>query len=77
MRNKPSWKDIVLTVNPSIQSNKLHKITDPKLQKELLKFDEQSLIKNYKIGVLYCKEDQKLEEEMFGNGNFIFFFLIF
>mgnify|MGYP006940063422 CR=1 FL=1 len=70
MRSKPSWNDVILTINPSVQSSKLKRIEDPKLQDELLRFDEHQLVKKYKFGILYCKSNQKKEEEMFGNGNF-------
>jgi len=51
------------------QQKKLRKIEDPKIQDELLKFDEHQWVKKFKFGVLYCKGHQKKEEEMFGNEN--------
>eukprot|EP01091_Cochliopodium_minus_P009582 TRINITY_DN2385_c3_g1_i1.p1 TRINITY_DN2385_c3_g1~~TRINITY_DN2385_c3_g1_i1.p1 ORF type:complete len:1002 (+),score=377.78 TRINITY_DN2385_c3_g1_i1:62-3067(+) len=37
------------------------------LSQKLASFEQQKLVKQYKFGVLLCKEGQKLEEEMFSN----------
>lgn len=35
---------------------------------ELVRLDEQELNNRYKIGVIYCKRGQTMEEEMYNNG---------
>ena len=35
---------------------------------ELVKLDEQELSNKYKIGIIYCKEGQVTEEEIYNNG---------
>ena len=47
------------------------------LTQKLIAFEQQKVIKNFKFGVLFCKQGQKLEEEMFSNGIFIFFYFYF
>ena len=37
---------------------------------ELVKLDEQELNNKYKIGIIYCKEGQLTEEDMYNNGGY-------
>lgn len=39
---------------------------------ELIKIEKQSIVKEYKFGILYCKDGQT-EDEMYCNGTFFFF----
>lgn len=41
----------------------------PEAKDRLLKLDEDRLIKNYKVGVLYCQAGQSTEEEFYNNEN--------
>jgi hypothetical protein len=38
------------------------------ISQELLKWEQRGVFKSYKFGILYCKEGQSTEEEIFGNG---------
>lgn len=40
---KPSWKDVIRTVNPSLKASKLKKVNDAKIRDELVRFDEQQV----------------------------------
>ena len=39
-----------------------------KVNREIMRVDEQDLNNRYKIGVLYCKAGQTTEEEWYNNG---------
>lgn len=43
-------------------------VKNPEMSQELLKWEQRSVFKSYKFGILYCKEGQSTEEEIFGNG---------
>jgi signal-induced proliferation-associated 1 like protein 3 len=43
------------------------RLADSKIEDELAKLDESSLIKRHKIGVLLCKAGQSTEEHMYSN----------
>lgn len=45
-------------------------IFDPEIQKELLVLEEQEGSVNFKFGVLYAKDGQTSDDEMFSNGEF-------
>lgn len=47
---------------------RLKQVKDKKFAEELLKMERKMLQTSYKFGVLYCKEDQVAENEMFCNG---------
>ena len=49
----------------------LRKVRSPKLVADLVRFDDSHLVRNYKFGVLYCKEGQTTEDEWFGNGKML------
>ncbi|KAJ3086737.1 hypothetical protein HK102_012609 [Quaeritorhiza haematococci] len=51
------------------EPSKLVRITDKAIEPRLAQIDELQLVLKYKVGVLYCKEGQKTEEEMFSNEN--------
>lgn len=68
---KTSVREIVRTACPAL-ADKLPKVNyklikNPALHLELENFETKQVIKNYKIGVLYCKEGQSQEDEMFCN----------
>jgi hypothetical protein len=45
-----------------------HAVQGKKIEDELVKLDEQKLSYSYKFGVLYCRQGQTTEEEMYNNG---------
>ncbi|XP_065321542.1 uncharacterized protein LOC135928988 isoform X3 [Gordionus sp. m RMFG-2023] len=66
-----SHKDVIEYVCPFININCLklwdYVINSAKIEEKLIRFDEQLIKRNYKIGVLYCKSGQTTEEEMYNN----------
>lgn len=61
-------KDILEHVCPELQLSAL-RMAQPgiKVPEQLMKLDEQGMTNQYKVGVLYCKEGQSTEEEMYNN----------
>ncbi|XP_015753678.1 PREDICTED: signal-induced proliferation-associated 1-like protein 1 isoform X3 [Acropora digitifera] len=61
-------KDILGHVCPELQLSAL-KMAQPgvKVPEQLMKLDEQGMTNQYKVGVLYCREGQSTEEEMYNN----------
>jgi len=51
-----------------LTSTKFVRVKDPLLVEDLLEFEEKMMVKRYKFGVLYVKDGQDEENEMFGNG---------
>ena len=68
IRNKGALKAVLSMLHPHVQSSRLKKIQFDSLAKKLIALDELQLIMRYKFGVLYCKDGQKTEEEMYNNG---------
>lgn len=62
-----TWADVVRAVDPSLPVGRLRRVTDPRLSQALLTMDEQQVVKGFKFGVLYCKEGQVKENDMFAN----------
>jgi hypothetical protein len=59
--------DILKKMNPNLRK-KLRVVTDPEIQKELISLEEQTRAKRYySFGVLYARDGQTREEEMFRN----------
>lgn len=54
-------------VSPEISRQSLHRVKDSRIVNELILFEEKQIMKQFKIGVLYCKEGQNDEREMFSN----------
>jgi hypothetical protein len=64
-------KQVLQLILPQLNYAKLSKVSqeqDKKLRDRLLSLDEMRAVKKYKFGVLFCKEGQFHENEMFGNG---------
>jgi hypothetical protein len=55
---------------PWVSRQKVQIIKSPLIVDELLNFEARQQIQSYKFGVLFCKEGQTKEEEMFSNGSF-------
>lgn len=51
-------------------------IYNPDLQKDLLLLEEQEGSVNFKFGIIYAKNGQKSDDEMYSNGNWMIFFYI-
>jgi len=60
-------KYLIKIVNPGFPQKKLKQIINPKFSDELLSLEDKLITKAFKIGVLYCKEGQIKEEQMFSN----------
>lgn len=52
---------------PALQNVELHEAKSADLCKELQHMEERLLIPAYKFGVVYCKQDQSHENDMFSN----------
>ncbi|XP_049833971.1 signal-induced proliferation-associated 1-like protein 1 isoform X1 [Schistocerca gregaria] len=61
-------KEVLEYIAPEIQLSCLRLgIASPQTEAQLLKLDEQALIRHYKVGVLYCRAGQSSEEDMYNN----------
>lgn len=58
----------LVTEKPMLINTKFVRVKEPMLVNDLLEFEEKMMVKRYKFGVLYVKEGQEEENEMFGNG---------
>jgi hypothetical protein len=56
---------------PMLANTKLVKVKEPQLVQDLLEMERKLLVKNYKFGVLYVKEGQDQENDMFSNSKLI------
>jgi len=63
--HKLSSKDIIKNLIPDMKI--IRKVEDQELDKDLIKFEESEAIMKYKFGVLYLKEGQTTENELFAN----------
>jgi len=63
----PSYGDILKAIESTLPLNRLKRIADPRLPQALLSMEEQQQIRGFKFGVLYSKEGQTKEDEMFHN----------
>jgi hypothetical protein len=46
----------------------LFPVADPQLALDLIDIETKDIVKRYKIGLLYVKEGQTVEDDMFSNG---------
>ena len=53
---------------PSLAKVKFYQVKDLAIEKSLLKIERNHVTYNYKFGVLYCREGQVEENDMFSNG---------
>jgi hypothetical protein len=56
---------------PVLANAKFSKVKDLALNTDLLDMERKMIAKNYKFGILYVKEGQTKENEMFANGTHI------
>ncbi|XP_076314226.1 signal-induced proliferation-associated 1-like protein 1 isoform X2 [Tachypleus tridentatus] len=64
----PLAREVLEYITPEIQLSSLRLgLSGSQTQEQLLKLDEQMVSKTYKVGILYCKSGQSLEEEMYNN----------
>lgn len=52
---------------PKFSNYILEEVTDPQVKKNLKDFEEKQLKLQYRMGVLYCKNGQTTEDEMYSN----------
>ena len=65
-----SFKEVLKSLRsarPELLAVKWVRVKDPSMTAELINFESQGIIDKYKFGVLYCREGQKDEDEMFSN----------
>src|SRR5689334_17455897 len=55
-----------------LASVKYHRVKSPDFPNELVAIEKKLISSVYKFGVLYCKENQTTENEMFNNGRICF-----
>lgn len=61
-------RELLELAAPELQGSCLRlALPGPATEQQLLKLDEQGLMKTYKVGVMYCKAGQSTEEEMYNN----------
>ncbi|CAN8000550.1 unnamed protein product, partial [Ixodes hexagonus] len=61
-------RELLELAAPELQGSCLRlAMPGPATEQQLLKLDEQGLMKTYKVGVMYCKAGQSTEEEMYNN----------
>ena len=60
--------DLLTALDPSLPVNRLQPVVTSRVRDGLLEFSEKQIIKGFKFGVLYAREDQTKEDEMFSNG---------
>lgn len=58
----------VKRINPFLAPLKLNEIPDVELISSLVKYEKAEIVSTYKMGVLYVKEGQQDEDDMFSNG---------
>lgn len=65
--SKEDAKQVYKMLLPNIDFSNLKKDESPELQQELITLEKLLEKKTYKIGVIYCKENQTKEYEMLAN----------
>lgn len=61
-------KEVLEYVAPEIQLSCLRLgVQNQQTVEQILKLDEQGLTNHYKVGIMYCKQGQYTEEEMYNN----------
>merc|ERR1711916_23997 len=65
-------RKVVTAALPAYEKTQLKGVTDDeKFERRLLKHEESELVTNYKFGLLYVKEGQTIEEDMFANDGYV------
>lgn len=66
------FKDILKAIGTMLDiPTNFVRCKDPTLENHILKFESGNRIKNYKFGILYCKDGQTDENDMFANSMII------
>ncbi|ELR16049.1 RapGAP/RanGAP domain containing protein [Acanthamoeba castellanii str. Neff] len=65
-RMGPSLNEVVKTLDPALPANLRHIKADD-LPAKILTIEEKQMIRGFKFGILYAKEGQTKEDEMFAN----------
>jgi len=66
-KKKPSIDAVLKVINPDIGRQNIRRVKESRITQDLLQFEERQIMKQFKIGVLYCREGQSDEREMFSN----------
>ncbi|ORX77229.1 hypothetical protein BCR32DRAFT_283391 [Anaeromyces robustus] len=71
LRSSSSWKSVLQAIHPEINITAVCKVKekDKVFQKRLMDLDEFQCVSKYKFGILYAKDGQTTEEQMFNNEN--------
>lgn len=62
-----SFRPVLKALRPDIDVKLLTRVKDQRLSAELKKFEDDQLITKFKFGVLYVREGQTHEDDMFAN----------
>uniref|UniRef100_A0A7E4VCY1 Rap-GAP domain-containing protein n=1 Tax=Panagrellus redivivus TaxID=6233 RepID=A0A7E4VCY1_PANRE len=66
--NRTLMRELLELVCPQIHFGALRPaLSTPKVEELLLKIDEQPIYTRYKVGILYCRNNQSTEEQMYNN----------
>jgi RAP1 GTPase activating protein 1 len=63
----PSIETILKSIKPSLNRQHIKLVKNPELIVDLQNFEARLMVRSYKFGILFCKEGQTREEEMFSN----------
>ena len=67
-----TFKEVIKSLRqarPELLPVKWNRIKDPSIVAELVNFEAQGIVDKYKFGILYCREGQHDEDEMFSNND--------
>eukprot|EP01119_Soliformovum_irregulare_P024103 TRINITY_DN8570_c0_g2_i3.p1 TRINITY_DN8570_c0_g2~~TRINITY_DN8570_c0_g2_i3.p1 ORF type:complete len:1178 (+),score=379.21 TRINITY_DN8570_c0_g2_i3:222-3755(+) len=59
----------IQTILPQLSNLKFREASDPSVETDLIEFERKEVVRKYKFGVLYMRENQKTEDEMFSNND--------
>eukprot|EP01125_Pyxidicula_operculata_P006691 TRINITY_DN2300_c0_g1_i2.p1 TRINITY_DN2300_c0_g1~~TRINITY_DN2300_c0_g1_i2.p1 ORF type:complete len:873 (+),score=120.37 TRINITY_DN2300_c0_g1_i2:60-2678(+) len=66
-KKKPSMDTILKSIDPQLGRHNLKRIKDSSIVNKIVNFESIQIVNNFKFGILYCKEGQVHEREMFSN----------
>uniref|UniRef100_A0A6B2L7D2 Rap-GAP domain-containing protein n=1 Tax=Arcella intermedia TaxID=1963864 RepID=A0A6B2L7D2_9EUKA len=66
-KKKPTRDFLLKSLNINTSKQNLKRIKDPRFTQDLIQLEKKLIMKQLKIGVLYCKEGQEDEREIFAN----------
>ncbi|KAJ1552104.1 GTPase-activating Rap/Ran-GAP domain-like protein 3, partial [Cladochytrium tenue] len=66
-RGRVSPRAILSCIDPEVQSAKVKRVKDKRIEQKVMEVDEMNAATRFKFGVLYCRPGQTTEEEFFSN----------